>query len=151
MIQKLDKTKCRLLLSQNYIGHLSYIFNNKPYVVPITYYYDDMTNAIIGYSGIGHKIRALRINRDVSMEVTEVASVNNWKSVLVQGIYREFEGSTALMNLHKFAEGVKDIIKNVEGKELSFISDFSNKIYKEGQPVVFKIDVDELTGRERKH
>ena len=151
MIQKLDKTKCRLLLSQNYIGHLSYIFNNKPYVVPITYYYDDMTNAIIGYSGIGHKIRALRINRDVSMEVSEVASVNNWKSVLVQGTYREFEGSTALMNLHKFAEGVKDIIKNVEGKELSFISDFSNKIYKEGQPVVFKIDVEELTGRERKH
>ncbi|WP_299124299.1 pyridoxamine 5'-phosphate oxidase family protein [uncultured Winogradskyella sp.] len=151
MIQKLDKTKCRLLLSQNYIGHLSYIFSNKPYVVPITYYYDDITNSIIGYSGKGHKIRALRINRDVSMEVSDVASVNNWKSVLVQGIYREFEGSAAMMNLYKFAEGVKEIIRNVEGKDLKYISEFSNKIYKEGQPIVFKIHIEELTGRERKY
>ena len=67
MIKKLNTSKCRLLLSQNYIGHLAYTFNNKPYVVPITYYYDYSTNAIIGYSGKGHKIKALRINKDVSM------------------------------------------------------------------------------------
>lgn len=137
------------MLSQNYIGHLAYIFNNKPYVIPITYYYDVTTDSIIGYSGKGHKIRAMRINRDVSMEVSEVDSVNHWKSVLVQGIYREFEGSTAIMNLHKFAVGVKEIIRNVEGKDLSYISDFSSKIYKEGAPIIFKIDIEELTGRAR--
>jgi hypothetical protein len=149
MIQKLDKSKCRILLSQNYIGHLAYNFNNKPYVVPITYYYDDSTNSIIGYSGKGHKIRALRINRDVSMEVSEIVSVNNWKSILVQGIYREFEGSTAKINLHKFSEGVKEVISNKEGKNYSFIGEFSSKIYKEGPPIVFKIEIEELTGRER--
>lgn len=151
MIQKLDKSTCKLLLSQNYIGHLSYIFNNKPYVVPITYYYDAATDSIIGYSGKGHKIRAMRINGDVSIVVSEIGSVSNWKSVLAQGIYREFEGSTAIMNLHKFAVGVKEIIRNVEGKDLSYISDFSSKIYKEGPPIVFKIEVEELIGRLRKY
>ena len=112
MIQKLDNYKCRKLLSQNYIGHLAYTFNNKPFVVPITYYYDNINNTVIGYSGKGHKIKALRINRDVSMEVSVVNSVNNWESVMVQGIYREFEGSTAKINLHKFSEGVKAIINN---------------------------------------
>ena len=111
MIQKLHKSKSRLLLSQNYIGHLAYIFYNKPYVVPITYYYDIATNSIIGYSGKGHKIRAMRMNREVSLEVSEVDSISNWKSILVQGKYREFEGSTAIMNLRKFAEGVKGIMK----------------------------------------
>ncbi|MBT8244448.1 MAG: flavin mononucleotide-binding protein [Winogradskyella sp.] len=151
MIQKLDNSKCKLLLSQNYIGQLSYIFNDRPYIVPITYFYDALQNAIIGYSGKGHKIRALRINRDVAVGVYEVDSVNNWKSVLVQGSYREFEGSTAKINLHKFSEGVKEIISNKEGKNLKYISEFSSKIYKEGPPIVFKIDIEDIIGKERKY
>ena len=137
------------MLSLNYIGHMSYIFNNKPYVVPITYYFDVNNNSIIGYSGKGHKIKALRINNDVCIEVLEIETINNWRSVLVQGRYREFEGSSAKMNLHKFSEGIKEIIRNVEGRELKYISDFSNKIYKDGPSVVFKIEIEELNGKER--
>jgi len=150
MILKLGKSKCRTLLSENYIGHLAYIYNNSPYVIPITYYYDDSTNALIGYSGNGHKINALRINNEVSVEVSEINSVNNWKSVVTHGTYREFLGSASKFNLHKFSEGVKEIIKTKEGKDLKFLSEFSSKIYKEGSPIVFKIDIEEITGRERK-
>ena len=149
MILKLGKSKCRILLSKNYIGHMAYIYKNRPYVIPITYYYDDSTNALLGYSGKGHKVNALRINNGVSVEVAEIDSVNNWKSVAVQGTYHEFEGSTAKIYLHKFSEGVKEIIKNTEGKDLKYLSEFSSKIYKEGPPIVFKINIEELTGRER--
>ena len=95
MILKLGKSKCRTLLSNNYIGHLAYIYKNRPLVIPITYYYDDSINALLGYSGNGHKINALRIDNGVSLEISEIASVNTWKSVLVQGSFYEFEGSTA--------------------------------------------------------
>lgn len=150
MIVKLGKLKCINLLRNNYIGHLAYVFNNQPYVVPITYYYDDSFHAIIGYSGIGHKIKALRINSAVSLEVPEIDSVNSWRSVLVLGTYREFLASSAKISLHNFSEGVKDIIKRKEGKDLKFLSEFSSKIYKEGLPVVFKIDIKEIIGRERR-
>lgn len=149
MIVKLGKSKCRLLLSNNYIGHLAYIYKNRPYVLPITYYYDDSTNALLFYSGKGHKINALRIENNVSMEVTDIDSAKTWKSVLVQGIYREFEGSTAKINLHKFSEGVKEVIRKTEGKSLKYLSEFSSKAYKGDSPIVFKIDIEELTGRER--
>ena len=151
MIKKLDKFECIYLLSRNYIGHLAYIYNNSPYVIPITYYYDNIANTIIGYSGKGHKVKALRINNSVSLEIAEIDCVSNWKSILVQGTYREFEGGTAKINLHKFSEGVKEVIKNKEGKDLKYISEFSSKIYKEGPPIVFKIDIEELSGRERKY
>tara|TARA_R110002072_G_scaffold271545_1_gene431538 strand:- start:229 stop:681 length:453 start_codon:yes stop_codon:yes gene_type:complete len=150
MILKLGKSKCRRVLSNNYIGHLAYVYNKSPYVIPITYHYDDIANAIIGYSGIGHKIKALRINSEVSLEVSEIDSVNKWQSVVVHGTYREFLGSTAKINLHKFSEGVKDIIKKTEARDLKFLSEFSSKIFKEGSPIVFKIDIEGLTGRERK-
>ncbi|GAA4810095.1 pyridoxamine 5'-phosphate oxidase family protein [Litoribaculum gwangyangense] len=151
MIKTLTTFECTYLLKRNYIGYLGYIFNNRPYVVPITYYYDDIENTIIGYSGIGHKIKALRNNGLVSLEVAEIDSVSNWKSVLAHGIYREFEGSSAKINLHKFSERVKDVIKIKEGKHLSHISEFSSKIFKEGIPVVFQIEIEELTGRERQY
>ena len=149
MILKLGKSKCRTLVSRNYIGHLAYVYNNRPFVIPITYFYDDSTNALLGYSGNGHKINALRINNEVSIEVSEIDTVNNWRSVMVCGTYQEFSGSTAKINLHKFSEGVKDLIRKTEGKNLKYLSEFSSKIYKEGSPVVFKINIDELTGRER--
>ncbi|SHH67158.1 pyridoxamine 5'-phosphate oxidase family protein [Winogradskyella jejuensis] len=151
MIRALKDIESKHLLANNYIGHLSYLFKDKPYVLPITYYYDVLNNIIIGYSGKGHKIRALRINNQVAMEVSEIESVNNWKSILVQGSYKEFEGSTAKINLHKFSEGVKEVISKKEGKDLKFLSEFSSKIYKEGPPIVFKINVEEITGRERKY
>ena len=124
MIIRLGKSKCKALLSNNYIGHLAYIYKNRPFVIPITYFYDNSTNAILGYSGNGHKIHALRIKNDVSLEVAEIDSVNNWRSVVVQGTYREFIGSAAKFNLHKFSEGIKDIIKKTNGKDLKFLSDF---------------------------
>ena len=150
MILKLGKSKCRTLLSNNYIGHLAYIYKNRPFVIPVTYYYDDSTNALFGYSGDGHKINALRINNAVSLEVAEIESVNTWKSVSVQGAFYELEGSTAKINLHKFSEGVKSVVRIKEGRDLKYLSEFSSKIYKEGPPIVFKIDIEELTGRERK-
>lgn len=149
MIVKLVNSKCRALLSNNYIGHLAYIYKNRSYVLPITYYYDGSLNALLCYSGNGHKIKALRIDNNVSLEVAEIDSINIWKSVLVQGVYREFEGSTAKIKLHEFSEGVKEIIRKTEGRNLKYLSEFTSKIYKEGSPIVFKIDIEELTGRER--
>ena len=149
MILKLAKSNCIRLLRDNYIGHLAYIYKNHPYVVPVTYYYDSGSHAMIGYSSIGHKIKALRQNPAVSLEISEIISVNNWRSVVVYGKYDEYLGSSAKISLHKFSEGVKEIIKIKEGKNLNFLSEFSSKIYKDGIPVVFKIDIDDMTGRER--
>lgn len=149
MIKTLDTTECQRILRNNYIGYLAYIYNNRPFVVPITFYYDVLENVIIGYSGNGHKTKALRNNTAVSLEVAEIESVSDWESVQVHGTYREFEGSAAKINLHKFSEGVKKIISLRENKKMDHISEFSSKIFKEGAPVVFQIEIEELTGKER--
>ena len=150
MIKTLDDKEKILLLSTNYIGSLGYIFQNKSFVVPITYFYNEEKNNIIGYSAMGHKVKAMRKNNAVSLSVTDIDSVNDWKSVLVQGVYKEEEGSTAKALLHQFSLGVKDLILRKELRDLDFISQFSSKIYKDDIPIVFTISVDEITGRMRK-
>jgi nitroimidazol reductase NimA-like FMN-containing flavoprotein (pyridoxamine 5'-phosphate oxidase superfamily) len=151
MIKNLEPSECIKILKQNYIGHLAYIFQNRPFVIPITYYYEQQTNSIIGYSSEGHKTKALRILSDVSVGVSEIESINNWQSVLAHGTYEELNGSQAKLYLHTFSDGIKNIIRQKEEKNPQGISDFSSKIYDEEVPVVFRISLDEITGKQRNH
>ena len=151
MYINLDDQEIRFILENNYIGHLGYIYLNKPYVVPITYYFDKEENSIICYSGEGHKINAMRKQNAVSLLVEEIESIGNWESVLVHGVFEEHIGSDAKAYLHKFSLGVKNIIMEKEHKKVDFISEFSSKIFNENVPTVFIIKIEGLTGKKRLH
>ena len=151
MIKSLENIKNIQVLSNNYIGHLAFISKEWPHVVPITYYYNVVDNCIIGYSGEGHKINAMRKNSSVSMEVTEIDTVNKWKSVLALGTYEELHGIDAKYKLHEFALGVKKIMAEKENKQAQFINEFSSKINSQAQAIVFQIRVLEVSGKTRNY
>jgi hypothetical protein len=149
MFINLEDKKIEFILENNYIGHLGYIYQNRPYNVPITYFFDKENNSIICYSGEGHKMNAMRKNNMISLQVEEIESVTNWKSVLVHGTFIQHFGSDAKAYLHKFSLGVKDVIMEKEHKEVDFISEFSSKIYNDNVPSVFVIKIEEITGKMR--
>lgn len=128
---------------------MAFVSKGLPYVLPITYFYNPAENTIISYSEDGHKIQSMRKNPAVSIEVDEIISINNWKTVLAHGTFEELSGSHARQQLHDFAEGVKNIIKSKEHKELHFISEFSAKHSSGKIPVVYRIKLNEITGRSR--
>lgn len=149
MIRNLNWQQCSDVLERNYIGYLSYVSNNRPFAIPITYFYNQKEKYIICYSGLGHKIKAMRKNIDVSLAVADIYRANKWESVLVHGKYNESDGSTARNYLHEFSLGIKEIVLAKENKDLDFISEFSSKIYADDIPIVFLIKVEELTGKIR--
>ena len=150
MIRELATKDGKQILQDNYIGHLAFIHGEWPYSVPITYYYNKAKNTIISYATEGHKIRAMRLNPNVSLEVNEIDSVSKWKCVLAHGRFEELSGIDAKYHLHEFAEGVKGIIMRKEGKKTNSISEFSSKIESEDQPIVYRIILDEMTAKYRK-
>ncbi|WP_298493651.1 pyridoxamine 5'-phosphate oxidase family protein [uncultured Algibacter sp.] len=145
----LEKDDIIHVLQTNYIGYLSFISNNEPYVIPITYYYNKDEDCIISYSSEGHKIEAMRMNKSVSLGVTNIMSINNWESVLIRGTFEELVGTHAKHQLHKFSVGIKKIILIQENKAKQLISDFSSKIATKGLPIVFRIKVSEIIGKSR--
>jgi len=149
MRKNLEKEEIEEVLMCNYIGHLAFIAQARPYMMPITYYFDQAHNAIISYSGEGLKLNAMRKNGAVSLEVDEISSVENWKSVLVHGTFEEVHGSDAKLYLHQFAEGVKSIITKKEGNRPNSIKEFSARIASDKIPVVFRIKILEITGKQR--
>ncbi len=150
MIKDISNSECLEILNNNYIGHLGFIFEKRPYVLPITYFYNQANNSIICYSGKGHKLKALRKIRSVALEVDEIESVNTWRSVLVHGEFEELHQTDAKYLLHSFAQGVEKIIAKKENLELHAISEFSSKIIKEEIPHVFRIKNLEWTGKSRR-
>jgi len=149
MYINLDDLEIKLILENNYIGNLGYIYLKRPFVVPITYFFDKENNVIICYSGEGHKMNAMRKNNAVSLLVDQIESIGNWESVLVHGIFEEHFGSDAKSYLHKFSLGVKDVVLEKEHKKLDFISEFSSKIFNENVPSVFLIKIEGITGKKR--
>ncbi len=149
MRRNLEKEEGIQILTDNYIGHLGYISGGYPHVVPITYYYDAATHTITSYSSEGHKITAMRKNPAVSLCVDEISSVADWQSVLVHGTFEELSNIDAKHMLHQFSEGVKGIIERSPEKNARFISDFSARISKDQAALVFRIKIEELTGKKR--
>ncbi len=145
----LTSSECIRLLKNNYTGHLGFISQGDPYVIPITYYYNQADNTIISYAEEGHKINAMRENGSVSLQVEEIISNSNWQSVLVFGTFEEIKGSNAKYLLHQFAEGVKNIFKHREHKHPEFISEFSSKVYSGGIPIVYRINISEVKGKRK--
>ncbi len=148
-MKDLTTSESTTVLRNNYNGHLAYISQGRPYVIPITYYFDPEDNSIISYTADGHKIDAMRKNPSVSMVTEQVVSLVNWKSALVHGSFEELEGEFAKQKLHQFAEGVKAIIQREDHKEVEFINEFSSKSYTRGTPIVYRIKILEITGKQR--
>ena len=150
MIRTLSEKESYHILRNNYIGYLAYTYQNRPFIKPITYFYDELKNVIISYSGHGHKVNAMRKNNNVCLEVAEIDSVNDWKSALVHGSFEQLYGSQAKAYLHEFSLGVKDLIIKKEGKNLDFISEFSSKIYNDDDaPIIYIVKIEEINGRMR--
>ncbi|WP_299392313.1 pyridoxamine 5'-phosphate oxidase family protein [uncultured Gelidibacter sp.] len=150
MYINLDAKDSKFVLSNNYLGHLSYIYQNKPFVVPITYFFDAKKNVIICYSGEGHKMNAMRQNNQVAMNVIDVDALTKWKSVLVHGTFEQLFATEAKSYLHDFSLGIKALVVKKEQKELSFISEFSSKVINDNLPMIFIIKIDDITGKMRK-
>ena len=147
MITNLKESECAILLANNYICQLSYIYNERPFIVPMTYYFDKKNIIIIGYSENGHKTKAMRKNNKVSIQVSEKDNNDNCNFVLAHGLYQEFSGSEAKKYLHEFSAGVKLLIIKKEEKNSFCIGDFSHKTDTHDIPIVFKITIDEMTGK----
>ena len=147
-MKNLENQESNDLLRENHFGHLAFIADNKSFVIPITYYYDSDENKIIAYSGPGHKIDSMRINPSVAFQVEEVNSINSWRSVLIHGEFEEINGAEAKYELHKFAEGVKNVISEKENRNLQYISEFSSDIYAGGTTIVYKIKITDIIGKQ---
>ena len=67
--------------------------DGRPYVVPLAYGYDG--RAVYAHSGLGRKIRMMRAQPLVTVEVDEAEAPDRWRSVIAEGEYEELSQPAA--------------------------------------------------------
>ena len=91
MLGELTAPQIEELLRSEVIARIGCISDGQVYVVPVTYVYDG--SYVWGHAMDGAKLRAMRADPRVCVEVEHVDDMCNWRSVIAWGAFEECDGA----------------------------------------------------------
>jgi nitroimidazol reductase NimA-like FMN-containing flavoprotein (pyridoxamine 5'-phosphate oxidase superfamily) len=83
MMGELNADEIEEVLRSEIVARIAYVHDGRAYIVPVTYVYDG--ECMYFHSAEGAKVRALRENPNVCVEVERIRSMANWRTVVAQG------------------------------------------------------------------
>jgi len=89
IIYELTRAECLELLHRVTVGRLACARNSQPYIVPVSFYFNDDDMSLYSFSTIGQKIRWMRDNPNVCVELDEIVDRLQWTTVIINGVYEE--------------------------------------------------------------
>jgi nitroimidazol reductase NimA-like FMN-containing flavoprotein (pyridoxamine 5'-phosphate oxidase superfamily) len=94
VIEELDQQEIDEFLRRQVVGRVGCHAGGETYVVPVLYVWDG--ECVYVQSIEGRKIRMMRANPRVVFEVDEYEpDSGSWRSVIVEGVYEELDGTRA--------------------------------------------------------
>jgi len=131
-------------LADSRVGHLAFLRDGMPYVVPISFIYEN--SHIYSFSLIGQKVRAMREHPQVCFEVDEIANPRSWWSVVAFGLYEELAEAGPRQNERDHAWSLLQKARPnwwEPGSETPYAED------KVASPphLFFRINIEKITGR----
>lgn len=92
VIRVLPEDRIERLLQSAVVGRIACCAHGagedaRPYLVPLAYAYDG--EAVYAHSGPGRKLRLMRANPLVTIEVDEAEAPDRWASVVAEGVFEE--------------------------------------------------------------
>ncbi len=143
LIHQLTRAECVEILSRTTVGRLACARHGQPYVVPISFYFDESDTSLYSFSMLGRKIEWMRENPKVCVELDEIADRFHWTTVVVIGIYEEVRDR---MDAERRRARALDLFHERAQWWLPAAADLSSG-QEQGPPVVYRIRVGDLTGR----
>jgi nitroimidazol reductase NimA-like FMN-containing flavoprotein (pyridoxamine 5'-phosphate oxidase superfamily) len=140
-VHELSPAECEEVLGRASVGRLGCVKDQRPYIVPIHIAFDGRD--VFGFSTVGQKIEWLRANPRACVQVDEIVDSKTWTTVLAEGRYEEVSPDDREMLVRAEA---------LLSRRPSFWLPAAAKVssHESGQPVVYRIVVDRLTGRRAK-
>jgi nitroimidazol reductase NimA-like FMN-containing flavoprotein (pyridoxamine 5'-phosphate oxidase superfamily) len=99
VLGELTELEIEQVLHEEVLARIGCHAEGMTYVVPITYAYDG--ESIVGHSRDGMKLRMMRENPAVCVEVDHMDDLANWRSVIAWGRYEELIGVEAIKAMQK--------------------------------------------------
>lgn len=100
MLGELTSDEIGKLLKRNVIGRIACTDGLEIVILPINYRFDQ--DSVLCYSLEGHKVDLMRKNNSVCFEVDEITRSNDWKCVVINGIFEEITDERELTDLRPY-------------------------------------------------
>lgn len=149
MIGTMTLEQSEQVLRSGLIGRIGCNDGKRTYIVPVTYVFD--AKFIYAHSREGMKIEIMRKNPSVCFEVESIESMTNWRCVIVTGIFHELKTEKTQADAldilkdrlapYLLSETMRPHIPNLQEKHIE----------KERKPVVYRIEITEISGRFEKN
>jgi len=148
MIANLDQSHIDIVLLTNRVARLACCEHDRPYIVPITYVFDQ--GYVYGHTNGGEKLRILRQNPNVCLEVDEIQDMRQWRSVIVSGVFEELHGPEAADALDLIFSRLSPYV--ISSSSLPGDDDADDLVQKQirlkpTKGVIFRIRIAESSGR----
>jgi len=86
-IDELNDSECREILSRATMARLGCSLNDQPYVIPVGIAYE--SDFVYVFSTPGQKIKWMRSNPKVCVQIDEIRDQSDWVSVIANGEFQE--------------------------------------------------------------
>ncbi len=145
MHRELNKSEIINILQSQSICRLGCTDGKHPYVVPITYFFDG--KHVYCQTQEGKKIKIMRKNPNICLQIDIVNSMRSYKSILIFGKFEELKNEEAIQASTLLEENIfvimtRSRIHQFEHQEKSEIAD-KDRI----KLISFRINITEMTGR----
>jgi nitroimidazol reductase NimA-like FMN-containing flavoprotein (pyridoxamine 5'-phosphate oxidase superfamily) len=144
MLGSLTKNQCERVLLSDLVGRLGCHASGKMYIVPLSYVFEK--GYVYAHAKEGLKITMMRKNPNVCFQVDQIDDMAHWRSVVLWGKFEEITTPAAQdktlklltdrFRVYNTSESVKPVFHTTDQEPL-----------KEKKPVLFRIAVEEMTGR----
>jgi uncharacterized protein len=142
LIHELNPDECVAILKRTNLGRLGGARFDQPYIVPIHFSFDEGRNCLYAFSTIGQKVKWMRANPKVCLEVEEITDKNHWTTVLVTGRYEEIDQDPDHEEARRRAEALFQ-----QRREWWLPGAAKVPSHEHHAIVVYRIQIDRLTGR----
>ncbi len=146
MLGELSNIQIETILRSEVVGRIGFSDRHKTFIIPVTYAFD--RNSIYVQSRPGKKIDVMREHPRVCFQVDEIEDQENWRSILVWGTYEELVDPTAYQKgSNILRERLRPFHTNSINKAGLDLSRAPLEVDREAKPIIFRINITELSGR----
>jgi uncharacterized protein len=140
-IRELTRAEVEALLTRNNVGRIAYTFKDRVDIEPINYVYKD--GWLYCRTSFGSKFETMAHHRWVAFEVDEIQGLFDWQSGVVHGATYVLKPDSPGDEREAFTPGI-ELLKQLLPGTLEGDDPVPFR------RVVFRIHLDEVTGRESK-
>ncbi len=146
MLGNLSQGEIEALLRTEVVARLGCHAGGRTYVVPVCFVYDG--HGLVIQSAEGLKLRMLRQNPLVCVEVDRIDTLSNWRSVIAWGRFEELSGVEAVEGLGRLRDRLQPLMPSETTPSALHPSGDDRSIpRKDSHAAVYRIRLLETTGR----